>query len=70
MTILIDNNYEADIVDIETDFLYGDLEEEIHLKIPEGLDEYLEMEFERKFTICFSVLSPLGYRYLALINIV
>ena len=29
ITMLLDNEWEADIVEIETDILYGDLEEEI-----------------------------------------
>ena len=43
--MLLENDFEADIVDIETAFLYGELEEEIYLKIPEGLDVYLENKF-------------------------
>ena len=35
-----------EVVDIETAFLYGVLDEEIFMKIPEGLDEYLESTFE------------------------
>ena len=33
-------NWEAEIIDIETAFLYGDLEKEIYLRIPEGYREY------------------------------
>ena len=40
--MLIENYYDAYIVDIATAFLYGDLEEKNYLKISEGLDEYLE----------------------------
>ena len=29
-------NWEAEIIDIKTAFLYGDLEEEIYMKIPKG----------------------------------
>ena len=32
--------WSAEIIDIETAFLYGDLEEEIYLRIPEGYTEY------------------------------
>ena len=38
LILMISNNWCADIVDIETDFLYGDLEEEIYMKIPVGLN--------------------------------
>ena len=42
MALMISNNWEADIVDVETAFLYGDLEEEIYMKIPQGLGSYLK----------------------------
>ena len=45
MTLLVSNNWEADIVDIETAFLYGELEEEIYIKVPEGLETYLDTMF-------------------------
>ena len=45
MTLLVSNNWEADIVDIETTFLYGELEEEIYIKVPEGLETYLDTMF-------------------------
>ena len=35
-----------EVVDIETAFLYGVLDEAIFMKIPEGLDLYLESAFE------------------------
>ena len=34
-----------DVVDIETAFLYGILDEEIFMTLPEGLDIYLETNF-------------------------
>ena len=43
---MLANGWDADIVDIETAFLYGDLEEEIYMKIPEGYADYLETEFD------------------------
>ena len=44
--LMLANDWDADIIDIETAFLYGDLDEEIYMKIPEGLDVYLEKEFD------------------------
>ena len=43
---MLTNGWEADIIDVETDFLYGDLEEEVFMKIPEGLDVFLDKEFK------------------------
>ena len=48
MTLMLSNNWEADIVDVETVFLYGDLEEEIYMKIPEGLDRHLNKNFKNE----------------------
>ena len=45
IVMMLANGWDADIVDIETAFLYGDLEEEIYMKVPEGLSEHLETEF-------------------------
>ena len=36
--------WDFEIVNIETAFLYGELEEEIYMKIPEGLSTFLETE--------------------------
>ena len=47
MILLLSNNWDADIVDIETAFLYGDLDEEIYMKIPEGLTEFLQEDFDQ-----------------------
>jgi hypothetical protein len=33
-------NYDSKIIDLETAFLYVDREEQIYMKIPEGLQEY------------------------------
>ena len=40
MVLVLMNNWEMEVVDIETAFLYGILEEEIFMKIPEGLNVY------------------------------
>ena len=37
-------NWETDITNSEMAFLYGDLEEEIYMKIPKGYNEYKMME--------------------------
>ena len=40
---MMNKNMKAEIVDIETAFLYGDLEEVIFMKQPEGL-KYMEKQ--------------------------
>ena len=39
------NGWIMEIVDVETAFLYGDLEEEIFMSIPEGMSIFLQKEF-------------------------
>ena len=43
---MLTNSWETDIIDVETAFLHGDLEEEIFMKTPEGLDVFLDTEFQ------------------------
>ena len=38
------NKWEADIIDIVTAFLYGDIPEKIYMKIPQGLNECSKQE--------------------------
>ena len=45
MVLALMNNWEMEVVDIKTAFLYGILEEEIFMKIPEGLDVYKGCEY-------------------------
>ena len=46
MILALMNNWDMEIIDIVTAFLYGDLEETIFMKIPAGLDEYLQTTFD------------------------
>lgn len=46
LVIALMKEWEMEVVDIETAFLYGVLDEAIFMKIPEGLDLYLESAFE------------------------
>ena len=41
------NGWDSEIIDVETAFLYGDLENVIYIKIPEGLNLYLRQEFKK-----------------------
>ena len=41
-------NWEAEIIDIDTAFLYGDLEEEIYLCVPEAYREYSANHLNRE----------------------
>ena len=42
LVLILINDWYSEIIDIQTAFLYGKLEEEIYMKIPEGFFEYLE----------------------------
>ena len=48
--------WSAEIIDSETAFLYGDLEEEIYLKKTEGYSEYKGEHFERKCVLLQHVI--------------
>jgi len=37
-----------EIVEVETAFLYGDLDEKIFMSIPEGMDIFMETEFGKE----------------------
>ena len=39
--------WRAEIIDIETGFLYGNLEEEINLKIPNGYKKYTSKKIDK-----------------------
>ena len=45
MVLMLQNNWVGEIVDVVTAFLYGDLDELIFMKIPEGLNTYSNKVF-------------------------
>ena len=45
LVIALLNEWNMEVVDIETAFLYGVLDEEIYMKIPEGLEDYMDTSF-------------------------
>ena len=48
LLMMLVNRWKAEIVDVETAFLYGELEEEIYMKVPVGLELFLEKKIEKK----------------------
>ncbi|KAG7353397.1 reverse transcriptase RNA-dependent DNA polymerase [Nitzschia inconspicua] len=38
ITLMVQNNWDSEVVDVTTAFLYGDMEEQVFMKMPEGLD--------------------------------
>ena len=48
LVITLMQGWIMEVVDIETAFLYGILDEEIYVKIPEGLETYLETNCEEE----------------------
>ena len=46
LIIALSNEWNMEVVDIERAFLYGVLDEEIYMKIPEGLEDYMGTGFE------------------------
>jgi Reverse transcriptase (RNA-dependent DNA polymerase) len=38
ITEMIANSWESEVLDVTTAFLYGDMEEEVYMRVPEGLD--------------------------------
>jgi Reverse transcriptase (RNA-dependent DNA polymerase)/gag-polypeptide of LTR copia-type len=49
------NKYDSKIIDVETAFLYGDLDEEIYMKIPDGLQEYKKISPDKCLKLCRSL---------------
>ena len=45
LVIALLNEWNMEVVYTETAFLYGVLDEEIYMKIPEGLKDYMDMSF-------------------------
>lgn len=41
LLLMLIKRFDAEIIDVETAFLYGTLEEEIYMKVPEGLSEII-----------------------------
>ena len=45
LVLWIINDHFAEVADVKTTFLHGDLDEEIYINLPEGYKEFLEKEF-------------------------
>ena len=51
LVLKMTNDWTGEIIDMETAFLYGDLEEEIYMTIPKGFEEYLHQDLKNKCLI-------------------
>jgi Reverse transcriptase (RNA-dependent DNA polymerase) len=49
------HGWKGKIIDVETAFLYGELEEEINMTIPRGLEEYKENNLKDKCVLSKSL---------------
>ena len=47
----LNNDWHAEIVDVGTAFLYGDLDEEVYMKIPSGYQEVVELIDEKHWCL-------------------
>ena len=47
-------NLKGKVVDIDNDFLNGDLEHEIYMKIPEGYDEVISKDVDKENCLIFA----------------
>ena len=47
LVIALLNDWNMEVVDIEIAFLYGVLDEEMYMKMPEGLENYMETNFKK-----------------------
>ena len=47
----LNNDWHAEIVDVDTAFLYGDLDEEVYMKIPSGYQEVVELIDEKNWCL-------------------
>ena len=45
MVLMLLKDWVSEIVDVETAFLCGDLEEEIYMEVPEALNKVMKMEY-------------------------
>jgi Reverse transcriptase (RNA-dependent DNA polymerase) len=51
MVLMTTNEWLGEIIDVETAFLYGNLEEEIYMTIPKGFEEFLNQDLKNKCLI-------------------
>ena len=48
MVLMLINDWYGEIIDVETAFLYGELQEEIYMTIPSGLNKIMEQDLQGK----------------------
>lgn len=51
LVVALMQGYDKEVVDIETSFLYGTLDKKIFMKVPKGLEIYLESNFDHEYCL-------------------
>lgn len=59
LTLMLKNRWDSEVVDITTAFLYGDMEEQVFMSLPQGLEEVLDEEEAPGEDECLELLKTI-----------